>query len=74
MSDSVERYPTATYRLNDVLYVPHYRNSSIFVGPGYSNRNIRTYTAFALEDAGAMKETHMLWSRGIFGEVTTANP
>ena len=74
MSDSVERYPTATYRLGEVLYVPHYRNSSIFVGPGYSNRNVRTYTAFALEDAGAVKETHMLWSRSLFGEVTTANP
>jgi hypothetical protein len=74
MSDSVERYPTATYRLGEVLYVPHYRNSSIFVGPGYPKRDNRTYTVFALEDAGAVKETRMLWSRGLFGEVTTANP
>jgi hypothetical protein len=74
MSDSVERYPTVTYRLNDTLYVPHYRNSSIFVGPGYPRQDARTYSAFALEDAGAMKEMAMLWSRGIFGEVTKANP
>jgi hypothetical protein len=74
MSDSVERYPTATYRLGEVLYVPHYRNLSVFIGPGYPKLDKRTYTVFALEDAGAVKETHMLWSRSLFGEVTTANP
>lgn len=69
-----EFHPVSAYRLGEILYLPHYRNSSVFVGPGYPRQNNRTYSVFALEDAGAEKETHMLWSRGLFGEVTEAKP
>jgi len=29
----------AAYKLKDVTYVPHYRNSSLYVGPGYPKFN-----------------------------------
>jgi len=74
MAESLPLYPTPAYRLNDVLYVPHYRNSSVFVGPGYPHLNNKKYSVFALEDAGATKEIHMLWSRGLFGEINNIYP
>lgn len=55
------------YRLSNVLYVPHYRHPSRFVGPGYHEQNNpTTYSAETLLDAGAKPSEEFLWPRPKF--------
>lgn len=61
------------YKLKNVTYVPHYRNNSLYVGPGYPRVN-RTYTAAELVLAGAASVHELLWSRANHGIVNAANP
>jgi hypothetical protein len=63
-----------TYKIRDVTYVPHFRNSEIFVGPGYPRVNKDRYSAAQLIAAGAVATSNLLWSRGIHGVVTDSNP
>jgi hypothetical protein len=62
------------YKLQDVTYVPHYRNSSLYVGPGYPKFTRRVYTAAELVLAGAASVQEMLWSRGTYGTVNEIHP
>jgi hypothetical protein len=67
-------YEQTTYRKDGVSFVPHYRNNSVFVGPGYPRDNRNTYTEAELVEAGAVKQPRFLWSRGTAGTVNNANP
>lgn len=62
------------YKLRDVTYVPHYRNSSLYVGPGYPKFNRSVYTAAELVLAGAASVHEVLWSRGTYGIVNAIHP
>jgi hypothetical protein len=61
------------YKLQDVTYVPHYRNSSFYVGPGYPKFTRRVYTAAELVLAGAALVHAVLWSRANHGIVNDIN-
>lgn len=74
MNDKAPTYPTEVYKKDGITYVPHYRNATIFVGPGYPFTNKERYTAAELSAAGATKELGMLWSRGQHGEVSDLKP
>jgi len=67
-------YEVTTYRKDGITFVPHFRNNSVFVGPGYPKHNKKRYTEAELIDAGAVKVPHFLWSRGSVGEVSDKNP
>jgi hypothetical protein len=67
-------YEQTTYRKDGVIFVPHFRNNSVFVGPGYPRHNKNTYTEAELVTAGAVKQPRFLWSRGTAGAVNNANP
>jgi hypothetical protein len=67
-------YEQTTYRKDGVIFVPHFRNNSVFVGPGYPRHNKNTYTEAELVGAGAVKQPRFLWSRGTAGAVNNANP
>lgn len=62
------------YKLQDVTYVPHYRNSSLYIGPGYPKFTRRIYTAAELVLAGAASVQAALWSRGNYGIVNAIHP
>ena len=62
------------YKLRDVTYVPHYRNSSLYVGPGYPKFNRSVYTAAELVLAGAASVHEVLWARGTYGTVNEIHP
>ena len=66
----VENY---AYQVHGVTYLPHYRNESLFVGPGYPRQSNHVYTAEDLTKAGANRITLMLWSRGKVGVVNHIN-
>ena len=63
-------YSMVVYKKNGITYLPHYRNWSIFIGPGYPHACNKRYTAEELTEAGATKDVAMLWSRAQHGEVT----
>lgn len=65
---------TTVYTKNGITYVPHYRNSSVFVGPGYPRYTRARYAEHELIDAGAKREERMLWIRSHYGVVTDAMP
>jgi len=62
------------YKKDGVTYVPHYRNSSVFIGPGYPRFNRTRYAEHELIDAGAKRHTMMLWTRSHYGVVTDEKP
>ena len=72
--DSVPLVQTRVYQGGGVTYVPHYRNDSIFVGPGYPICNQTRWTAEELEAAGATRAVMMLQHRGKHGQVNNLNP
>jgi hypothetical protein len=57
------------YTANGVTYVPHYRNTSVFVGPGYPRRTQAQYSANDLVQGGAQRELALLWRRSSSGVV-----
>ena len=73
-ADAVPLVQTHVYQARGVTYVPHYRNDSIFVGPGYPRLNQTRWTAEELVVAGATKAVLMLHHRGKFGAVDELNP
>jgi hypothetical protein len=62
------------YKFRDVIYMPHYRNSSLYVGPGYPKFTRARYTAAELTSVGAMPVNQMLWIRANHGIVNEINP
>jgi hypothetical protein len=71
--EMAEKFQTKVYRLNEVTFLPHYRNHNIYVGPGYPKVKDR-YSELELIAMGAKPEVMMLWSRGINGSVSDGNP
>lgn len=69
-----ELYEQTVYVLRGITYVPHYRNSDIFVGPGYPVHNKTRYSAVELELFGATPRMDHLWKRGQSGRVSDNNP
>ena len=72
-SDTAETQLQIVYRLNHITYLPHYRNSSVFVGPGYPLRTQAQYSVTDLVAAGAEKDTLALWHRSSTGIVNAQN-
>ena len=72
--EKASTYSMTVYKKNGITYLPHYRNWSIFVGPGYPHACNKRYTAEELVAAGATKDVGMLWSRAQHGEVTDTRP
>lgn len=68
--DTASCVDSYAYQVNKVLYLPHYRNDSVFVGPGYPRVDKRTWSVAQLVEAGATRIAIMLWPRSKFGEVT----
>jgi hypothetical protein len=69
-----ERFPSHALVLNGVLYLPHYRNQDVYVGPGYGKSNFRRYSAGDLIVKGAYYQPEMLWPRSTDGVVDDRNP
>ncbi len=69
-----DRFEAIVYELNGITYVPHYRNDSIYVGPGYPLHNKNRYSDVDLQVMGAQPKPMMLWSRGKNGAVSNSNP
>jgi hypothetical protein len=70
----VSQYEQTAYELRGIVYVPHYRNNAIFVGPGYPRHNVTRYSAEELMLMGAVPRVEFLWSRGTGGRVDARNP
>lgn len=76
MNSSFEIAPCVqsyAYTGNGVTYVPHFRNQSVFIGPGYPKKNKKLWTESELQKAGAKRKVTMLWPRGTTGVVNDRN-
>jgi len=69
-----EIFMQTVYTLGEVMYVPHYRNPHVFVGPGYPLFNKYRYSEEQLVFAGAQRGGFPLWKRSLHGVVTDQNP
>ena len=74
MNEKSERTPAervvyTVYRVDESIFIPHYLNDNVYVGPGYGRKNTQAYSAAYLESIGATKETADLWIRGTFGRI-----
>jgi hypothetical protein len=69
-----ERFPARSLVLNGVPYLPHYRNESVYVGPGYGKHNFDRYSEQQLLLKGAQYQTEVLWQRGVNGIINAKNP
>ena len=65
-----ERTEYVTYKLNGVTYLPHYKNHSWYVGPGYPDQNNNLYQKDELLEAGAIPAPAFLWVRASHGTPT----
>ena len=68
-SDTAPREFQTALRYGDIVYVPHFRNTSVFVGPGYPRFTKQRFSEEELIRLGATKEKHSLWPRGTYGIV-----
>jgi hypothetical protein len=68
-SDTAPREFQTTLRHGSIVYVPHFRNSSVFVGPGYPRFTKQRYSEEELIRLGATREKAPLWPRGTYGIV-----
>jgi hypothetical protein len=57
-------YPYTVYKLHGVTYVPHYRSTGVYVGPGYAKTG-KEYSSADLVSAGAVAVQETLWYRSI---------
>jgi len=71
--DATPREFQRVYRKGDVVYVPHFRNSDAYVGPGYPRFTKQRYSEYELVAGGAVQESMPLWVRGKYGLVNDAN-
>ena len=69
-----ETHMQTVYVLNNITYLPHYRNPSVFVGPGYPRFTLQRYSDTDLRNAGAQQGGFPLWKRGTYGIVTDQKP
>jgi hypothetical protein len=68
MKDMIEREMYDVYIKDGIKYVPHYKNSSVYVGPGYRDGDV-AYSGAYMEQSGAKKEQNLLWVRSNYGTV-----
>jgi len=68
MKDMVERAVYDVYVLDGVKYLPHYRNSSVYVGPGYKDGDV-AYSKAYMKQSGAKEEQALLWVRSTLGVI-----
>lgn len=68
MKDMVERAMYDVYVMDGIKYVPHYKNSSVYVGPGYKDGDV-AYSKAYMKRSGATESQDLLWVRGSFGEI-----
>ena len=57
-------YPYVAYKLRGITYVPHYRSTNVYVGPGYAKTG-KEYSSKELISAGAVSVQETLWYRSI---------
>jgi len=75
MSESKEEtFMQTVYTLGEVTYVPHYRNTHVYVGPGYPRFTLQRYSVEELLSAGAKQSALPLWYRSNIQVVTDKNP
>jgi len=74
MSDKAQLFSAKVFVKNGITYVPHFRNSDVYVGPGYGSHNKNLYSESDLLSCGAKPEISMLWSRSQHGIVNATNP
>ena len=75
--NAFESTPRETYKvffMGNIMYVPHYRNSSVYVGPGYPRLNTNRFSERDLIELGAMSSKAHLWTRSEHGIVNDRNP
>jgi len=58
-----EKKDYVTFKLNGITYLPHYQDSKLFVGPGYSRHTKTVYTSTQMLEAGAKASIMHLWRR-----------
>jgi hypothetical protein len=68
MKEAIERELHDVYILDGVKYVPHYKNSSVYVGPGYKDGDV-AYSKAYMKQSGAIETQQLLWTRSQFGAV-----
>lgn len=68
MKDLVERAFYDVFTLDNIKYVPHYKNCSVYVGPGYKDGGV-AYSKDFMTRSGATKTQELLWTRSTFGTV-----
>jgi hypothetical protein len=61
-----DRYEYIAYKWGQIIFVPHYRNSTTFVGPGYPELAPKMWEERELIAVGAQPIKLMLWSRPRF--------
>ena len=64
-----DKFATKVYKLDQVIYVPHYQDGSVYVRPGYGRVHRDVYTEKELIDAGAKPSNLMLWPRSKYGSI-----
>lgn len=68
-SDSAPREFQTALKFGEVVYVPHFRNGSVFVGPGYPRVTKQRFSEEELIRLGATRVQTLLWNRGTYGLV-----
>lgn len=63
-----EKYMYPVWVLNGIEYVPHYLNTSVFVGPGYRDGAV-AYSPEYLKAKGGIEVLKPLWRRANLGKV-----
>lgn len=61
--DYADKKDYLAFKLNDVIYLPHYQDSKLFVGPGYPRHTKTVFTSAELLEAGAKAHMMHLWRR-----------
>lgn len=65
---------SVVFTKDGITYLPHYRNNSLFVGPGYGKNNLKRFSEIQLLSMGAEKDKMFLWHRGTTGVVNEVKP
>lgn len=61
-----DRYEYTVYQWGAITFVPHYRNPTAFVGPGYPEKAPKLWTERELIAVGAKPKQMQLWARPRF--------
>lgn len=61
-----DRHEYTVFQWGQITFVPHYRNPTAYVGPGYPELAPKLWEERELLAVGAKPKTMMLWSRPRF--------